>query len=80
MTEKTKNITSRTSKGLRETLFKELDDLRAGESTPSRAKAVSSLAGQISSSVAMEIAMAKFVTSDGNKPVVETRKLPEIEL
>ena len=76
-------VTERSTKGLRETLFMELDDLRAGESTPPRSKAVTSLSGQILNTIAMQIAMAKFVSSPivgkANLPV-QTRSLPEIQL
>lgn len=49
----------RTSSGLREALFDELDALRAGRSDPRRAAAVAGLAKQIVESVKLEIVFAE---------------------
>jgi hypothetical protein len=53
----------RTSSGLRDALFDELDALRAGESNPQRAQAVSKLACQVINSVKMEIEFHSHVQS-----------------
>jgi hypothetical protein len=45
----------RTSEGLRNLLFDELDALRAGKSTPQKASAVAKLAGEICGTIRMEI-------------------------
>lgn len=45
----------RTSAGLREALFDELDNLRANRTNPAKANAVAKLADQIINSVKMEI-------------------------
>jgi hypothetical protein len=55
---KTDRNIARTSAGLREVLFKELEDIRAGRSDLHRARAVASLASQIIASVRMEIEFA----------------------
>lgn len=58
-----KNV-KRTSQGLRDALFDELDALRNGESTPQRAAATSKLAVQIINSANMEIEFQKYVRSN----------------
>jgi len=49
------NPTVRTSAGLRDALFDELDGLRNGESNPAKANAVAKLAGQVIDTVKMEL-------------------------
>lgn len=63
---KTKNTkvtkTLRTSAGLRDVLFDELDTLRSGESNASRANAVAKLAGGVMDTVKMEIDAQKHLS------------------
>lgn len=53
----------RTSAGLRDVLFDELDSIRDGTSNPQRAQAVSKLACQVINSVKMEIEFHSHVAS-----------------
>jgi hypothetical protein len=55
----------RTSVGLRDMLFDEIDALRAGKSDPQRAQAISKLAAQILASAKIEHEVAKYKGSDG---------------
>lgn len=50
----------RTSAGLRDAIFDELDALRNGESNPTRANAVAKLSASIVETVRMEIDAQKF--------------------
>ena len=59
---------ARTSAGLRDVLFDELDALRNGDSNPTRANAVSKLASSVVETVRMEIDVQKHVRSIGNQP------------
>lgn len=56
----------RTSGGLRDALFDEIDALRAGESNAARARSVAMLANSILQSVTAEIEYHKYV-SDATK-------------
>lgn len=56
----------RTSSGLRNALFDEIDSLRNGESNPSRARSLSMLANTALKSVEVEIEFHKYV-SDASK-------------
>lgn len=56
----------RTSLGLRDALFEEIDLLRNGNSNPQRAGAVAKLAVQIINTVNMEVEYQKHVTSMPN--------------
>ena len=49
------NRAGRTSQGMRNALFDEMDALRSGESTPQRARAIAALSGQILQSVRLEM-------------------------
>lgn len=59
--------TVRTSEGLRDTLFDELDKLRAGESEPMRASAVAKLAVQIINSAMIEVHLGRTSFSLGSQ-------------
>jgi hypothetical protein len=59
--------TNRSSLGIRTVLFEELDMLRRGESSPSRANAVAKTAGQIMSTVKLELDYMRFTASIGEK-------------
>ena len=72
--------TPRTSSGLREALFGELDAIRSGEGSPQRASAAAKLAREIINSVKMEVDFYKW-SPDGGEPLVRplaltTRKQP----
>ena len=64
--------TKRTMGGLRETLFKELDDLRAGSVAPSRARALAALGNAIVQSVATE---ATCVATHGKEPAMGSMRI-----
>lgn len=53
--------TVRTSAGLRDALFDELDNLRSGESNPAKANAVAKLADQVVATVKMELDVQKHI-------------------
>lgn len=58
----------RSSAGLRDAIFDEIDAIRRGESNPTRANAVAKLAAGIVETVRMEIEVQKFArSSDGGK-------------
>lgn len=59
---------TRTSAGLRDAIFDELDAIRRGESNPTRANAVSKLAGSIVETVRMEVEVQKHRHSLSNRP------------
>ena len=61
---KNPNNVIRTSAGVRDAMFDELDALRRGESNPMRARAAAALASQIIASVRMEIDFQHFVQSN----------------
>jgi len=69
--------TIRTSNGLRDLLFEEIDLLRKNASNPAKARAVAALAGQIIQSVRIEIEMHRYVSD--NK-LLSMPKLPGLEL
>lgn len=51
----------RTSAGLRDALFDELDSLRAGTTNPAKANAVAKLADQVIATVKMELDVQKHI-------------------
>jgi hypothetical protein len=67
-TQSQKPPTIRTSAGLRDTLFDELDRVINGKSTPAQANAVARLADQIASTVQLELEVAKMQMKTPNKP------------
>lgn len=52
----------RTSKGLSNTLFNELEKLRSGESTPQQSRSVAALANTICAVSRLEMDYARFVS------------------
>jgi hypothetical protein len=67
---------SRTSLGIREMLFEELDALRNGKSSPQRANALAKISSQILSTVKTELEYASFLRSSGGSiDHVESLKL-----
>ena len=51
----------RTSAGLRDAIFDELDSIRSGTSNPTRSNAVAKLAGSIVETVRMEVEVQKHM-------------------
>lgn len=72
MTESTGTApTVRTSAGLRDALFDELDNLRNGSTNPAKANAVAKLADQVIATVKMELDVQKHIAKhkpDASKP------------
>ena len=61
--EKTPVPVARTSAGLRDAIFDELDAIRDGSSNPTRANAVAKLAAGVVETVRMEIEVQKHLSS-----------------
>ncbi len=59
--EKTSTPIQRTSAGLRDAIFDEIDSVRNGTSNPTRANAIAKLAGGIVETVRMEIEVQKHL-------------------
>lgn len=66
--------TARNSEGLRNTLFEELDMLRAGHSTPLRANAVGKLAAQVIEAARLDLEFMRAAQS-GKKVAPQPIKL-----
>ncbi len=76
LTTEIKATVDRSTSGLREVLFAEIDALRAGTIDPARAHATAKLAQQILTSVSLELTAVRFL--EANK---ETgRSLPKLKL
>jgi hypothetical protein len=59
----TPTVTTRSSEGLRNTLFEELDMLRNGQSTPLRANAVGKLAAQVIEAARLDLEFMRAAQS-----------------
>lgn len=59
----------RTSKGLTNTLFDELEKLKSGESTPQQSRSISSLANTICAVSRLEMDYARFVSLERSESV-----------
>lgn len=71
----------RTSAGLRDALFDEIDRIRAGETDAKKANAVARLAGEIVNTVHMEMEVQKHLSSvPEEKRSQPTRLLKPVEL
>ncbi len=70
--------TEKSTKGLQNVLFEELDLLRDGKSTPQNAKAKSTLVNTIVSTKKLEIDMARFV-SDARATSKDVQTLTPLE-
>lgn len=68
----------RTAGGLRSALFDEMDALRAGTSTPARARAMALLANSVVSSVVAELEVHKYA-SDVRNMKIALGDLPLVE-
>lgn len=58
-----KNAIEKTSRGLAQAMFEELELLRGGQSTPQQARAKASIANTICTISRLEMDFARFVTS-----------------
>jgi hypothetical protein len=67
----------RTSRGLRDMLFDELDELRTGDGNPQKALAVASVAKQIVSTVRVEMEYYRLSQSEGGQ---KSQELGELRL
>lgn len=72
MTTKAKDMpaVNRTSAGLRDAIFDELDAIRNGASNPTRANAVAKLAGSIVETVRMEIEVQRYAQQTAKTPTI----------
>lgn len=59
----------KTTEGLRDALFDEINALRAGTTTPQRSKAIAHMAARIIDSVRIQVQFQKLVASNGAKNV-----------
>ena len=66
----------RTSKGLSQVLFEELELLRDGKSTPQQARAKASLASTICNITRLEMDFARFVANTRTKSIGALDALP----
>lgn len=66
--ETTASATVRTSAGMRDALFDELEALRGGSSSPARANAISKLCGTVIDTVRMEIEVQKHTVAMTQRP------------
>ena len=67
---KTPSPVSRTSAGLRDAIFDEIDAIRSGQSNPTRANAVAKLANGIVETVRMEIDVQKHLAKTAGGPKI----------
>ena len=67
---------ARTSRGLAQAMFEELELLRAGESTPQQARAKASIANTICTISRLEMDFARFVTSARAEDKHDMKALP----
>lgn len=72
--------TTRTSQGLRDMLFDEIDLLREGKSSAQRANAIGRLAAGVVDSVKMELDMAKYLNGRKAAPGPELLAMPGVTL
>jgi hypothetical protein len=63
----------RTSAGLRDALFDELDRMRCGKTNATNANAVARLAGEIVNTVTMELAVHKQISAIPGEPGAQSR-------
>ena len=71
----------RTSKGLQDTLFDEIDNLRNGKTTPQSARTVASLANGIIQTARLEMDHARFISEPrASESVTEDNRTKAISL
>lgn len=68
---------ARSSAGLRDAIFDEIDAIRNGTGNPTRANAVAKLAAGIVETVRMELEVQRFAASSANKPAPALDGLPK---
>lgn len=66
---------SRSTSGLREALFEEMDALRSGASNAQRARSIAMMANSILQSVQVEIEYHKYVSADRNRSIQGQQKV-----
>jgi hypothetical protein len=71
------DLVERTSAGLRNALFDELDNLKSGSSDPKRANAVARISSEIVRTVLMEVQVAQHMRAVPAKAEVSEGALPE---
>ncbi len=59
----------KTTEGLRDALFEEINLLRANKTTPNRARALSQLARDVIDSIRVQIQYQRLITGKGDKPL-----------
>jgi len=65
--------TTRSSEGLRDTLFEEMDMLRAGHSTPLRASAVSKIAAQVIEAARLDLDFMRATSASKRASIPKVR-------
>jgi hypothetical protein len=68
---------SRSSAGLRDAIFDEIDAIRNGTGNPTRANAVAKLAAGIVETVRMELEVQRFAASSAAKTPLASEGLPK---
>lgn len=66
---------TRTTKGLRDAIFDEIDEIRAGSDNYQKAHTISKLAGQIVNIARAEMAFHKLAKGEGPDDLVERAKV-----
>lgn len=72
-----KPLIERSSKGLRDAIFDEMDALRNGDTNPTTANATAKLAGTIIDTVRMEVEVRSALSKLADKP---TTSAPDLNL
>lgn len=60
----------KTTEGLRDALFEEINLLRQNKTTPNRARALSRLARDVIDSIRVQIQYQRLITGNGEKPML----------
>lgn len=78
MSDNYKNVV-RTSKGLQDALFDEIDDLHSGKTTPQAARTIASLAGGIIQTAKLEMDHARFIAEPRSGAIGDAATTKAIE-
>ena len=70
------NQVEKTSRGLAQAMFEELEMLRSGESTPQQARAKASIANTICTISRLEMDFARFVSANRSENDERMKALP----
>ena len=70
------NQVEKTSRGLAQAMFEELEMLRSGESTPQQARAKASIANTICTISRLEMDFARFVSANRSETDERMKALP----